>query len=561
MVFRFGTLHLARRGLRAAFAVALGASLLAACARHATPVVMKPVASDAPGAPHGPAPFAPGRANPELRSRLAALAPRLNAHYRAELEQQRATGAVVGIVLEGELVYTGSFGVRDVETQAPVDADTVFRIASMTKSFTASAVMKLRDEGKIVLDAPIATYLPEAVFRSQRDGVPITTRHLLTMTSGLPYDDQWGAVTFGYSDAELAALLRSGVALAHPPGEAYAYSNLGYALLAAIVERVSGVLFREYVTKNLLAPLGMTSTVWDAPDKASARLALGYHRDGDVLTQEPRPGDGVFAAAGGLYTSLNDYARYVAFQLAAYPARDDPETGPLRRSTLREMHTGERWMRWTDDAPVAWRTPDGRLSLSSAAYGFGWANHSTCFYEGLVQHGGAEPGYSSYVRLLPKEALGIVTFSTTASIGSLKSFETVFGMLRDAGVLAPRKSQVAPELARAGSTLGRLLHAWDDSLVERTFDPQSLRYSWVKKLASDFARLAREHGRCEPEAAPEPYDPSHARFRFACERGKIAFTVWLTPTVPPRIQALEWKEQPSTAAHAAPDELGKTCSE
>ena len=357
---RVGTLHLARRGLRVAFTSVLAASLLAACARPATSVVMKPVA---PGVAHGPAPFSPGRADPERRARLATLAARLDEHYRAELEQQRATGAVVGIVLEGELVYTGSFGVRDVETHAPVDADTVFRIASLTKSFTASAVMKLRDEGKVMLDAPIATYLPQAVFLSEHDAVPITTRHLLTMTSGLPYDDQWGAVTFGYSDAELAALLRSGVTLAHPPGETYAYSNLGYALLAAIVERVSGTPFREYVTKNLLLPLGMTSTVWDARDQAPTRQAVGYYRDGDMLTQEPQPNDGVFAAAGGLHTSLNDYARYVAFQLAAYPARGEAETGPLRRSTLREMHAGERWMRWTDQAPVAWRTPEGRLAF------------------------------------------------------------------------------------------------------------------------------------------------------------------------------------------------------
>jgi len=122
-------------------------------------------------------------------------------------------------VLEGELVYAGTFGVRDVTSRAPVDADSVFRIASLSKSFTASAVMKLRDEGKIQLDAPITTYLSEAVFHGTPDSAPITTRHLLTMTSGLPYDDQWGAVTFGYSGQELEALLRSGITLAHAPGE------------------------------------------------------------------------------------------------------------------------------------------------------------------------------------------------------------------------------------------------------------------------------------------------------------------------------------------------------
>jgi len=181
----------------------------------------------------------------------------------------------------------------------------------------------------------------------------MTVRHLLTMSAGLPYDDQWGAVTFGKSDTELGAILRAGVVLASHPGERYGYSNLGYALLGRIVERASGEGFRSYVARQVFEPLGMRSSVWGSSDIAPGRLAVGYFRDGDRLVAEPHEPEGAFAPPGGLYTSLNDFGRYVAFQLSAYPPRDAPESGPLRRSTLREMHAGERWMRFGPDLPLA----------------------------------------------------------------------------------------------------------------------------------------------------------------------------------------------------------------
>lgn len=148
--------------------------------------------------------------------------------------------------------------------------------------------------------------------------------------------------------------------------------------------------FQDYVTQRILQPLGMKASVWGPGEVPAGRLALGYWRDGENLRPEGNPSDGAFMAGGGLYTSLRDYARYVAFNLAAYPPRDDVETGPLRRASLREMHEGQRWMRPEDRyAPIV---RDGRLSVAS--YGFGWWNHTTCDDEGIVQHGGSEPGYT-----------------------------------------------------------------------------------------------------------------------------------------------------------------------
>jgi CubicO group peptidase (beta-lactamase class C family) len=517
----------------------LAVGLACSCANARSPSVALPSAG--PGAHF--AAFSPATADSARRAKLVAASPALDTFFAAKLKETGATGLAVGIILEGELVYQRGFGVRDVASATPVDSDTVFRIASMTKSFTALAVMKLRDEKRVQLDEPVATYVPElgALVAPTRDAPPISLRLLLTNASGLAYDDLWGAVTFGKSDDELIALLRTGVQISTAPGTRYAYSNLGWALLGKVVERVSEMRYRDYVTERILRPLGMSSTVWEASDVPPDRLATGYYRVGDDLVPEPRPSDGAFAPAGGLYTSLRDYARYVAFQLAAYPPRDDPESGPVRRSTLREMHEGQRWARGDKDSPIVRNADDG-VTLAASSYGFGWLNVTSCTEEGRVQHGGFEPGYFSWVALMPRARLGYVAFATTAHAG-IVSRTGAFNILRDAGLLTPPPPIPHPGLVATEIAIPKLLEAWDRDLFERVFDPASAKYSWNKNLREDFAKLARDHGRCRREGKLEVYGSLHGAFRVVCERGAIRFEVLLSPATPPRIQNADITEE------------------
>ncbi len=490
------------------------------------------------------APFVPSRASPERKARLLAAKSALDDVYRARLRDSGATAAAVGIVLEGELVYVGAFGERDAASHAAIDESTVFRMGSLTKSFAAAAVIQLRDRGLLQLDAPVARYLPElARLRpATSDEGPMTVRHLLNMTSGLPDDDTWGPVSFGYDDAELARFLESRPRLSSAPGERYAYSNLGYALLGKIVERVTRQSFLGYLQEHVLAPLGMAATGWERPTQG---LAIGYYRDAASaarLLEEPHPDDGVFAPAGALYTTLHDYARYMSFQLAAYPARDAAETGPLLRSSLREMHTGQTWMRWDADMPVAKKAADGSLSLMAARYGYGWVQQTTCAYDGIVQHGGYEPGYFSYVRLLPKHGLGIVVFSTTAAIGDASTFERALGVLRQAGVLELPRDPLSADLTRSIADVTELLARFDDAKFRQMFDPGSLRYSWLASIPTAFAALNRTHGTCRLGGEPQSVSPTQARWRLECERGALSLSVVLAPTVPPKIASVHWKE-------------------
>jgi CubicO group peptidase (beta-lactamase class C family) len=520
----------------------LGLSLVSsslACARAPT--------ASAPAVSHANAPllgvFEPAAAEPARKATLVALAPRLDEFFASKMAELRATGAAVGIVLEGELVYARGFGVQNVDSKTPVDTDSVFHIASLTKSFTALAVMKLRDEGKLALDEPVQSYLPElaSLKLPTRDAAPVTARLLLSMASGLQYDDMWGAVSHGLDDAEFSRLLAAGPSFATVPGARYGYSNLGYALLGKLVERVSGLRFTDYVSANILRPLGMSSGVWSEREVPPARLARGYRWKGEQLLPEETALETSFEAAGGLYTSLRDYARYVSFNLAAYPPRDDPETGPVRRSTLREMHEGQRWTRQNyRDAPIARRNDTG-VSLLTGSYGFGWHAVTTCSEEQRVQHGGFEPGYFSAVILLPKQRIGLVVLATTEPVG-FRAAGGVFALLREAGLLATPAPAPSPELTRSANAMRSLLERWDAALVAQTFDPKSLRYSWFEGVQAQFARLAEEHGRCEADGALRTTSPLQGAFDLKCERGSIEFDLLLTPGRPPLVQALEVRQ-------------------
>ena len=162
-------------------------------------------------------------------------------------------GLAYGVVAGGRLVHSGGLGERWLGGPAP-DAGTVFRIASMTKSFTASTILLLRDAGALRLDDPAEDYVPElrGLALPSADSPRPTLRHLLTMTGGFPTDDPWGDRQQGLAAADFAALLRGGMRLAWAPGTRFEYSNTGYAILGKVVEAVTGEPYSEAVRARIL---------------------------------------------------------------------------------------------------------------------------------------------------------------------------------------------------------------------------------------------------------------------------------------------------------------------
>src|ERR1700744_4366193 len=174
-------------------------------------------------------------------------------------------GIAYGVVAGGELVHAGGLGERRIGGPTP-DAGTVFRIASMTKSFTAAMVLALRDEGALALDDPAERYVPEL-----RDWPPVTPdaqpvriRHLLTMTAGFPTDDPWGDREQGTPLPEFAGFLAGGVSFNWAPGTRFEYSNLGYAILGRVISAVTGQPYPDVMRARILDPLGLAQSGYEA---------------------------------------------------------------------------------------------------------------------------------------------------------------------------------------------------------------------------------------------------------------------------------------------------------
>jgi CubicO group peptidase (beta-lactamase class C family) len=170
----------------------------------------------------------PRFADPERRQNLSRAFGDIDRLMQDFTKREYIPGATWGIVIDGELAHLGVTGSRDLSAAQPVGADTVFRIASMTKSFTAMAILKLRDEGKLALDDPAEKYVPE--LRGLRyptsDSPRITVRHLLSHAEGFPEDNPWGDQQLSVTDAQFSSMVRAGIPFSNPPGVAYEYLRL-----------------------------------------------------------------------------------------------------------------------------------------------------------------------------------------------------------------------------------------------------------------------------------------------------------------------------------------------
>lgn len=511
------------------------------------------------------APFEPTRANPEQKAKLAAVAPKIDAYFDAVAERTGTAGLAVGVVVGGELAYFHGVGVQDFASKVPITEDSVFRIASMSKAFAALAVVMLRDAGAIALDEPLSTYLPEAraIVPPTKDSPQITPRLLLTHASGLPWDDMWGRAVFGFSEEDLRALLQAQPTFGSVPGTQYTYSNVGYALLGELVARVSGVPFRDYIGRNIFAPLGMRESFWRKADVPAGRLALAYYKKpGAEGAPEPVPHaeDGVFGAAGGIYTSARDYARFVALNLDAYPPRDAAEMGPVRRASLREMHLGQRPAQ-EPERPVAW-FEDDELAMLLGSYGLGWIVVTTCDEDRRVQHGGMLPGYRSIVVLLPDYGVGFFIFAASGGpedvVGAIgrKTTAGLLGMLREGGVLVRRPlAAPSPRLLELRARVMKLFSSWDAKLATELVEPEN--FAWFDTLGARFDELRKKHGACRPDGEPRSDNGTHVGWTLLCERGSIEFNAHLTPARTERLQFLWWKEHhpPSQALDRAAGRL------
>lgn len=313
------------------------------------------------------------------------------------IKEKRLPGACLGVVHEGGLAWSGAVGHSDQAARRVGTTRTLHRIASITKTVAATTVMQLRDAGRLDLDDPLATYLPEfaAAAGGGRAAERITLRRMLSHESGLMSEPPGADYLHGIEPALGELLGRAGVLEASVPvNTQFKYSNLAYTLLGEVVARVSGTTFQEYARTHVLEPLGMTRTVFDpGPGSLPAGLtddvATPYRARwmSDVL--EPAPPSPMASAEGGLWSCVDDLARWLAFALETTDDGGHPDV--LSLATRAEMHV-PRYL-----ANEAW----------TRAFGIGWAGErrDDVVWTG---HSGSLFGFMSAVLFDRKTGVGVV---------------------------------------------------------------------------------------------------------------------------------------------------------
>ena len=306
------------------------------------------------------------KSNPDLATNLDVY----DSWIRWTMHRNHQPGLALGIVYDGELLWGQGYGWADIEAKKPVTLDTRFRIASISKTFTAVAILQLRDRGALSLDDPVSSHLDWFDLRFK--GAPaITIRNLLTHTSGLPRDSHnpmWTEYVAPDWDEFVEALKTRPPT--RPPYDKFAYSNVGYSLLGGIIEQVSDESWSSYLQSNIVDPLGMTDT-HPAPRGDDLQLAKGYSQLNDNYERRQMPFflmNG-FEASANFASSINDLVKYAAFHL------NDDENAVLSPHSLRDMHR----IHWLEPS---WTSGYG---LGSMQYKLGdWS---------INGHSGGYPGY------------------------------------------------------------------------------------------------------------------------------------------------------------------------
>ena len=458
-------------------------------------------------------------------------------------------GMAYGVVVGGELVHSRGIGTIRLGEDVPPDADSVFRIASMTKSFTAATVISLRDEGRLALDDPIATYVQEltALRAPTRDAPTISVRHLLTMTSGLATDDPWGDRQQGLDLATFSELLGGALTFAWTPGTRFEYSNLGYGILGRLITNVAGAEYREIVRQRILDPLGMTATTYLESEVPPERLAHGYVWREDAFHEEPMDAYGALASMGGVFTSIRDLATWVGFFTDAYPPRDDPEAGPLSRGSRREMQqaAGASW------PSVAMPNPDAQPEIAAGGYGFGLFIEDDLRWGRIVAHSGGYPGFGSNMRWQPGSGLGVVVLANHRYAPSSLLARQLMASLLASDVVRPRRIRPSNALTAARADIERLMVAWDDDLARGLFAMNVDLDEPLARRRAELARIRATHGvlRPDPDLPEQTQTPHHAAWWLADDHGgRVRVEIRLSPEAPPRVQTLDVTLVPSPAA-------------
>ena len=466
----------------------------------------------------------------------------MDQHFANHLSEKKIPGVAYGLIKDSKLIHSKGFGETVLDTNTCPDKSSVFRIASMTKSFTATAILLLRDAGKLRLDDDITIYLPWTDSIGIPDfGHAITIRDLLTMNAGFPTDDPWGDRQESLEIETFDDLVSQGLSFTRAPRMGFEYSNLGYALLGRIISVTSGVDYLDFVKSAIHQPLTMSSTTFHQSEVSPDQFVQGYAEFASGFVSEPLTVPGAFSAMGGLLSNIEDLAKWVAGFQSAWSETSDH---PLQKWSRREMQEPQRHAR-----TAAFTDPHtDQIKSITTSYGYGLLVDDDSLLGRFVSHSGGYPGFGSHMRWHPESGWGIVALGNRTYAPMMPAASEAMNIIirdhfnTDANV----ESKLWPETVQAMSAIEELLATGSQSIADEWFavnmdldQPRSERMAALAGVTGTGSKLSRV------SESLKSTTPAHAKWQVASNAGLIEIEILLTPTRPPKVQTLKVAKVPS----------------
>lgn len=328
-------------------------------------------------------------------------------HLMSTLHEGGQFNGSVLVAVQGKIVYRNAFGPANFETNSKLTPETPFCLASLTKQFTAMAIMMLAERNKLDYDDAVAKYISEFP-RSSIFG-KITIRQLMTHTSGIPDYGDLDLDDSKLTQPKLVKELLKRESAFNQPGQKYRYSNAGYALLAIVVQKVSGQSFGDFLDQMILKPLGMSSSfVYDRPQKKNSQAATGYSQFGAIDDVNPTavPGD------GGVYSTVDDLFKW---DQALYTDK------LVRQSTLAAAFV------------------PGNVREGASSYGFGW-NIAETDGEKYVWHTGSTAGFRAFVERRLTSKITVILLTNRGNSKRIEINDAILNILRGKPYVLPKMS-------------------------------------------------------------------------------------------------------------------------
>jgi CubicO group peptidase (beta-lactamase class C family) len=476
----------------------------------------------------------------------------LDALFGQYIVAEQSRGLVYGLTTADGLSHSAGFGAAGDAGLVP-DADTVFPIASMSKSFVACAALIARDQGLLSLTDPITKYVPE--FHVTGDGITAgdvpTVEMLFSMCGGLTEDNSWVDPFIDLPTDVLLQQVSKGVRLSRLPGAAFEYSNLGYTIAGLAVARAAGRPLEEFVRDELLMPLGLASTFFDSAVPPGITRAVGYSLDanGAWVGYPPQASD-AFAGAGGLMSTVRDLARWVTWLGSAFRPPRDGDPAVLSRASRRELQRMH-----IPYPPSAALTPAGDLQLTVGGYALGLAISIDLHRGTFLHHSGGLPGFVLHMRWHPDSGRGIVVLTNSHRGDPVALAADALGRALARDRVPAATVSLWPETISLRHEADRLIRNWDDDLAARiladnvAFDrPLAQRREEIERLVGDVGPLVAPGASSGIVSSVTAADVT---WSIPAERGELLCMIHLTPVEPAQIQEIVVRAFPVERPRAA----------